>query len=56
MPIKIKVDLAGMTLEEAQTYLNGLPNISETAIELTPNLPKPLLRMPKRPANIEIKL
>ena len=53
---KIKVDLAGMTLEEAQTYLNGLPNISETAIELTPNLPKPLLRMPKRPANIEIKL
>lgn len=51
---KIKQDLAGMKLDAAQNYLNNLPNIQETEIQLTPNLPGPLLRMPKRPANIEI--
>ncbi len=53
---KIKQDLAGMKLEAAQNYLNDLPNIQETEIQLTPNLPGPLLRMPKRAANIEIKM
>jgi|694.fasta_scaffold00063_46 hypothetical protein len=53
---KIKEDISGMKLEEAQAYLNALPNVKETSIELTPNLPASILRMPKRPGNINITI
>ena len=53
---QMKKDLAGMKLSEAQEYVNKIPNIKESVIEVSPQLPEILLTMPKRPDNINIEV
>lgn len=53
---KIKEDLSGMSIEQAQSYLDDLNDVKGFEISISPNLPGIFLRMPQRSENIDIKI
>ncbi|PIR43668.1 hypothetical protein COV24_01265 [candidate division WWE3 bacterium CG10_big_fil_rev_8_21_14_0_10_32_10] len=53
---EIKNNLEGKTLSEAEDYLGSISNIKQIDITITPNLPKPLKRMPRIVKNINIDI
>ncbi len=53
---KIKDDLSGMSIDQAQSYLDNLNDVTGFEISVSPNLPGVFLRMPQRPENIYIEV
>ena len=53
---QIKKDLKGLNVEDAKKYLEDIANIKSAEIDISPNLPTPLKRMPKIEDNITIKI
>jgi len=53
---KLKSDLAGMKIDEATKYLNGIKNVLNIEIQLSPKLPVILQGMPQRKENITIEV
>jgi hypothetical protein len=51
---KIKEDLSGMAIDQAQEYLDNLNDVKGFEISISPNLPGIFLRMPERSQNIYI--
>lgn len=54
--VKIKSDLTGMRLPQAQQYLEDIKNIKGFKIDLSPNMPLPLQTMPHVTDNIELEI
>lgn len=52
---QIQNDLAGMTIEDAQAYLDNLSNVNSFEIRLSPKMPGPFRRMPQKPSNIVVE-
>ena len=53
---KIKNDLTGMKIDEAQDYLNSLNNIKGFEIILSPKLPPIIQTLPHQKSNIKIEI
>ena len=51
---KIKKELAGVKIPEAEEYLRKVPNVKEIGIVVTPNLPSFIMSMPRVAKNINI--
>lgn len=53
---QVRRDLAGKSLTDAQNYINDLQNVAGFEINITPQLPAFLMRMPVRAENIRVKI
>lgn len=53
---KLKEDLSGMTIGEAQDYLDKIPDKRGFEIIVSPNMPEWMMRIPPRPQNISINI
>ncbi len=53
---QVRRNLAGKSLLDAQNYINDLQNVAGFEINVTPQLPAFLMRMPVRAENIRVKI